>query len=269
MPFLGVVCPVDVWGVIKGSKGELLAPSKNITLRFNEVMVVAACFVPFLSYFLKMNREDYINKFEPDDAVGWDCIDARLKDVYPDTEAKHWCASPHYALGGKDPLDGVSIYTTKGANKHHHFISYGMSSLYFDPDNCMEDFSKWGFEFTFRLKPLPEENENTMWVISLMNNLARYVFKSKKWFESGHFIPAGGPIRIGFKTSLTGLIFITDPILGTISTPNGKVTFLQIVGITDGELKGLQANPSVEKVKSLSENLKLDNPLLMTDLLRT
>jgi len=216
-----------------------------------------------------MTHEEYVNKFGPDDAVGWDCISKHLKNVYPDIEAKHWCATPHYAIGGHDPLDGVDIYTLKGANGHDHFISYGMSSLYFDPDNCEEDFSKWGFEFTFRVKPLPKEQQNTMWVINLMNNLARYVFKSKKWFENGHFIPAGGPIRLEFKTNLTGLIFVTDPILGTISTPNGKVTFLQMIGITDKELKFIQKDPNVKNVLAFSEELKLDNPLLITDLLRS
>jgi hypothetical protein len=41
---------------------------------------------------------------------GWGAIDRRVDEVYPGVEPAHFAAAPHYALGGNDRLDGVSIY---------------------------------------------------------------------------------------------------------------------------------------------------------------
>jgi hypothetical protein len=41
------------------------------------------------------------------DALGWDAIDARLAELYPDVEPKHYGTLHRFALGGPDPLDGV------------------------------------------------------------------------------------------------------------------------------------------------------------------
>ena len=70
------------------------------------------------------------------------------------------------------------------------------------------------------------------WAISLMQNLAKYVYKSKKWFEAYHFIPTNSPLRLNTDTKLAGVAFASDPLLGGIDTPNGRVEFLQLVGIT-------------------------------------
>lgn len=75
-----------------------------------------------------------------------------------------------------------------------------------------------------------------MWVTALMNNLARYVYESGKWFEEFYFIPANDPIRLDTDTAITGLAFAADLELGEMDTPHGEVSFLQLVGITSGEL---------------------------------
>ena len=57
--------------------------------------------------------------------------------------------------------------------------------------------------------------------------------------------------------------------LGGIDTPNGRVEFLQMVGITQRELDWLLEDPSVGRVERLINMMRKDNPLLITDLNRT
>jgi hypothetical protein len=217
---------------------------------------------------LKMNIEDYKKEFTRDDAVGWQYIDKKLKEVYKEKEPRHYppLCGVHYIAGGTDPLDGVSIYDSKKQAVHHHMVSYGMSELYYNEEKVGEEFSKWGFEFTFRLAPFNEEEKDPLWAIEVMNNLARYVFKSGNWFEENQFISAKGPLRLGVETDIVGLVFTIDPELGKVETPHGEVTFLQMVGITSSQLERLNQNPLTEEVEKLINELKKENPLLITDL---
>ena len=107
------------------------------------------------------------------------------------------------------------------------------------------------------------------WAISLMQNLAKYVYNSKKWFEAYHFIPTNSPLRLNTDTKLVGVVFAPDPVLGGIDTPNGRVEFLQMVGITQRELDWLREDPTTQRVEQLIDMMRKDNPLLITDLKRT
>lgn len=62
-------------------------------------------------------------------------------------------------------------------------------------------------------------------------------------FEDYHYIPANGPIKLESNTDLVGILFITDPELRTIDTPHGKLTFLQLIGITEKQLERLKQSP--------------------------
>ena len=57
--------------------------------------------------------------------------------------------------------------------------------------------------------------------------------------------------------------------LGGIDTPNGRVEFLQMVGITQRELGWLRKDPTTQCVERLINMMREDNPLLITDLKRT
>ncbi len=213
-----------------------------------------------------MNIEEYKNHFSEDDPVGWLAIDQILNKVYPNQEPLHWATVIKYMLGGNDPLDGISVYKSKQSTDHFHFVSYGFSELYYNEEKVGGEFSKWGFELTFRLKPFAEDKDNPVWVASLMQNLARYVFDSGRWFEEYHFIPANGPIRLNTETDITALAFVLDPELGKIRTPHGEVSFLQMVGLTSAEYEAVKQEPS--SLESLIQQMKESNPLLITDLQR-
>jgi hypothetical protein len=213
-----------------------------------------------------MNIEEYKNLFNEDDAVGWTCIDSELLKIYPDQEPQHFGPAIKYMIGGPDPLDGISVYESKKQEEHYHFVSYGLSELYYDEEKVGREFSKFGFELTFRLKK--QGNEDFHWAMNLMQNLAKYVFNSGKWFEEFHFIPANGPIKLGADTDITALAFVVDPELGKIDTPHGEVTFLQMVGLTSAEYEKLKQEPQISETEKLIDALKEGNELLITDLHR-
>jgi len=106
------------------------------------------------------------------------------------------------------------------------------------------------------------------WAISLMQNLAKYVYNSKKWFEAYHFIPTNSPLRLNTDTKLVSVAFAPDPVPGGIDTSNGRVELLQMVGITQRELDWLHENQTTQRVEQLIDMMRKDNSLLITDLKR-
>ena len=52
------------------------------------------------------------------------------------------------------------------------------------------------------------------------------------------------------KSNITGFITISDTSVNTIDTPNGRVEFLELIGMTDAELKTLSNKASVMDIYS-------------------
>ncbi len=212
-----------------------------------------------------MDLAEYKKLFAADDASpGWDCIDAKLAEVYGDREPRHWASIPHYALGGENPLDGISAcFSDHGGVKHEHFITYGFSELYYDEEEFAGEFSKFGFELTFRYQT-EEPGEDVDWCVSFLQNIAKYVFKTGNYFDDFHYMPANGPIRLEYETKIHAMAFLTDREMGTISTPHGQVQFLQVVGLTQREYEAVRETREV--LKRVVSALEVGNPLLVTDL---
>jgi len=211
-----------------------------------------------------MTPEQYRQAYNEEEAVGWNCITAALEQVYANQEPQHFGNALPFSLGGENPLDGLSAYTCTQQEDHIHLISYGFSNLYYDEEKVDAAYSGYGFELTFRIKK--QGDENIHWAMNLMQNLAKYVFESGKWFEEFHFIPTNSPIRLAYDTDLVGIAFVLDPVLGAIDTPHGRVEFLQMVGITQKELDYLWENPTLSSTEALLNQLRHNNPLLVTDL---
>jgi len=215
-----------------------------------------------------MDINQYRKLYDAEDAApGWDAIDSRLEEVYGSKEPRHWATLHKAMLGGPDPLDGISAYESNaGGISHLHFCTYGYSELYYNEEAVGKYCSGFGFEMTFRLaSPLPPTEEPS-WVLNLLQNLARYVFNSGKWFEEYHWIPANGPIRLESETDIVGLAFTLDPELPPIESPHGTVEFIQAFGITSAELASLKAK-SRSSQEIIEEQRRL-NPMLVTDLAR-
>ena len=96
----------------------------------------------------------------PDDAnaeaIGWEAIEKEFLRVYPDQDnPKHYGTLIKWIFGGKDPLDGISIYD---GGDYWHFVSFGLTEIY-GKENDNPDISGYGYELTFKLKKDEYENE--------------------------------------------------------------------------------------------------------------
>lgn len=171
--------------------------------------------------------------------TGWDAIEEQMKGIYGDQEPKHYGTLIKYVLGGPDPLDGISAYKAEKPVPHWHFVTFGFSELY-EKESENTEYSGYGFELTFRLARGADEEEPPAWALNLLQNMGRYVFKSGNVFRSGDYLDANGPICLGFDTQLTALAFVEDPQLPETETSNGKMEFLQMIGITGDELEAMQ-----------------------------
>ncbi|TDD89947.1 suppressor of fused domain protein [Actinomadura rubrisoli] len=197
-----------------------------------------------------------------DESPGWDAITDALRPLYGDAEPYHLGTVVKWALGGPDPLDGISVYARTEPVPHWHFVSYGMSELY-TKDSSDPDESGWGFEFTFRLVRDPAETTPPAWAANLLQNLARYVFSSGNWFEAGHHMNVNGPIAAEREDSeIRAVAFTGDPELGEIATPHGKVKFLQVVGLAMEEYDAVRQ----WNARSLLDALAPRLPLFVTDI---
>lgn len=186
----------------------------------------------------------------------------KLLEHYPDqpnplqvtTVLKYW-------LGGQDPLDYISMFSNRGdvAKKvppHWFYVSFGLSDLHGDgrvhvldsEDSETQSRSGMGFELTFRLlktsEELKEEEENPgkrirppTWPANLMQNLARYCFRTGNRLCFGDNIPWRKGLDDRFDTPLQNILIAEDPQLKSMITPFGSVDFCQIVGVTYEELE--------------------------------
>ncbi|KAF1013831.1 MAG: hypothetical protein GAK31_02848 [Stenotrophomonas maltophilia] len=176
------------------------------------------------------------------DTPGWDAINAALAPLYAGQEPHHYGTALPHTLGGQDPLDGISVYWADAPVPHWHYVTYGFSELY---GKQSEDAgtSGFGFELTFHLAAAEGEGADATppaWPLNLLQNLARYVFGSGNAFEAGHHIDANGPIALDTDTVLRHLAFIEDPQLPARDTANGHLRFLQVVGLSDGEMAAVR-----------------------------
>lgn len=180
---------------------------------------------------------------------GWDAITAEFERIYPDqTDPKHYGVIVSWALGGNDPLDGISIYD---GGDYWHFVSYGLSELY-DKESKDPEYSGFGFELTFKLKKgcYEDEEAELRCIAGILQAVARISFNNGDVFQNNEYIYTGQTTGIDVRqqSALTGFICISDPSVNTIDTPNGKVEFIELIGMTDAELKTLGTHDSVAEI---------------------
>ena len=179
-------------------------------------------------------------------AVGWDAITEEFERVYPgQTKPKHYATVIKWIFGGNDPLDGISIYDE---GDYWHFVSYGLTELY-DKESENKDYSGYGYELTLKLKKGCYEDEEAELrnVCGILQMIARLTFTKNEIFLPNEFIYTGQTEGIDArqKSKLTGFITVSDPTVNALDTPNGRVEFLELVGMTDAELKTLSNVGSV------------------------
>jgi hypothetical protein len=194
---------------------------------------------------------------------GWDAMNEATDRLYPGQTPKHYGTVIKWMLGGPDPLDGISAWKRLDPVPHWHFLTYGFTELYAkELENA--EISGYGFELTFRLACDPDEAEPPAWAINFLQNLARYVFKSGNVFDEGHWMTANGPIALDRETLICSMGFAFDPELPAIATPNGRMSFIQVVGLTAEEERAAKQ----WETRKLLDVLLPQMPLWITDLSR-
>ena len=206
----------------------------------------------------KNKKENKIN------SPGWDAITNEFKRIYPEQlNPLHYGTLISYKLGGNDPLRGISVYD---AGDSWHFISYGLTELY-EKECENKKISGFGMEFTFRLKKgcYNDEEYEIKSVCGLLQHLARLTFQNGEIFKPYEYIYTGQTEGIdgSQQSELTGFITIPDVKANDLYTPNGKVTFVEFIGVTDKELQSI-INKEIS-VRELYEKLGTD----ITDYMRT
>ena len=158
---------------------------------------------------------------------GWDAITAAMTALYGSQQPRHWGAAQ---LVGSPRLDGVSAYD---AGDHWHFVTLGLSEIGMK-ESDYPAISGLGFEYTMRVRRRPGD-EPPDWVTRLLSLLGETALGGQS-FPAGHTLDPGGPIAGRDGNALEGLCFLVDPALPTMATPNGAVSFIQVVGVTRREL---------------------------------
>jgi hypothetical protein len=194
-------------------------------------------------------------------APGWDAIDAAVGRVYGAAVPQHVGYYPPAALSGN--LQGCSAYAADG---HWHYVTYGLSELYLPRREDDPQFSGWGFELSMRVVRGAEASAPG-WPFTMLNELAKHINANSVVLAPGHRVDLRSPIT-GFphvegapETSLTVYAVTVDPQLGEIDTANGKVVFLQVVGVTSTEKERMLASSTAAVLTELAR----ENPLLVTD----
>ncbi|XP_043270611.1 suppressor of fused homolog isoform X2 [Venturia canescens] len=132
-----------------------------------------------------------------------------------------------------------------GVPPHWHYISLGLSDLHGDgrlhPKTGPGRPSGFGFELTFRLVRERGETTPPTWPANVMQQLAKYVFNSGNMLLPGDHVSWHAPLGNNSHGKITQILMSRDPQLpASASTPNGEVTFVQIVGVTSEELQAAQ-----------------------------
>ena len=216
-----------------------------------------------------MTKEEFLKRIQEDESYspGWQAIDDAFEKLYPGQKPDHFgtILTSRAMMGGDEYLDGFSIYTSPKGYKH--LVTYGMTVLYGDEEAFGGEWNGWGYEMTMKLKE--DSTENCMWAINMMSNLARYTYKTERFFEPNQYVKGNGTsLHIGEDSMITALLVVSDTEAEPQMSVYGKTEFMQLIGITESEIQAIIEDPS--NVKKLIELMKADgNEDLVTDMRRT
>lgn len=192
-----------------------------------------------MGLFKRSKKEQKVTKTVDNEpkALGWEAITNECERIYPNqTNPKHYGTLINWQFGGNDPLEGISIYD---GGDYWHFVSYGLSELY-EKESDNKDISGYGMEFTLKLKKDQYENEEAelKGICGILQSIARITFNQGEIFNSYEYLYTGQTqgIDTRMKSNITGFITIPDTNFNSIITPNGKVDFVEFIGVTNEEI---------------------------------
>lgn len=193
---------------------------------------------------------------------GWDAIDAALVAVYGPAPHQHVSYEP--VAGEATNLAGCSAHD---AGDHWHLVTYGLSELWEKQPTSHPDYSGWGLELTMRVPRADGDTQAPGWAFTMLNAMGRHIHATRAIPLAGHRIDLGRPVTghpdvpDAPATGLTAFAVVEDPQLGAIDTPNGRLAFHQLVGITEAE----RAEMVTTSTDAVLARLAAASPLLVTD----
>ncbi|XP_066929454.1 suppressor of fused homolog [Clytia hemisphaerica] len=221
-----------------------------------------------------------MNRTQQQTPPGLAAIYRYLRRIYPNqTNPLQVTALVKYWLNGPDPLDFVSMYDNPGDSilnvpPHWHYVSCGLSDLHGDGrihEATQDDTgpSGYGFELTFRLRKMPGEEYPPTWPAELMQNLAKYVFKSEQMLCATDHISWHTPLNANDKmTNINQMLLSEDPQLHQLNTPFGYVNFMQIIGVFTEELQAAQQWNGLAVINLLRQIPEAGGHWFVTDMTR-
>lgn len=196
-------------------------------------------------------------------APGLDAIEKRLSQAYP-------LITPIYISipvekKEKSPIEGFRIYHVN--NDYFHIVSLGMSELYSKKEDFRSRYSKYGYEITAKLKG--DTVEECYWLLDKMIEYGEYTKNTECYFIEDEVLSSNTK-PFNSEIQYTTFIISEDPLLGKIETLHGEVQFLQLVGATEKDVRLIKgARDSFNATQTFFKQLKVDNPEMVMDLLKT
>ena len=209
-----------------------------------------------MGIFDKFKKDKNNKEVKENNMLGWDAITEECERKYKGQNPQHFGTLIKWNFGGNDPLDGISVYD---GGDYFHFVTYGLSELY-EKESENKDISGYGMEFTFKLKKDNYENEEDeiKCICNILQSIARLTFTKGEIFKPYEFLYTGQTqgIDAKMKSNITGFITIPDTDFNPIDTPNGKLIFVEFIGVTNDELLAVK-DKNID-VKSLYEKIGSD-----------
>ena len=190
------------------------------------------------------------------ESPGWDAITEAVETVYPGIQPRHVGYVPGLHLGSG--LQGCSAYR---ASDHWCYVTYGLTELWAKHPDADPRVSGWGYEMTLRLVASDRDEQAPGWPFNMLERIALHTQTEAKPLWVGDRLQLGGPITGEANTRLIAVAFTIDPLFPVIVTPNGRVEFRSLIGITAEELQRMQATST----ESVLAEMALRNPLLTID----
>ncbi|KAF0246914.1 MAG: hypothetical protein FD180_273 [Planctomycetota bacterium] len=185
--------------------------------------------------------------------TGTSALDAAIANHFPGV-----APGIAFPVGDVKPFAGVRIFRDPQC-RFWFYMTYGISDLVEKMGNHPA-LSGRGYEFTMRV---PFEAEAPVWVAPFLGELTRILKPKGTSLCDSEPVLLGRPLTTMEPTRLDAVFFTADIQLGHgIDTPNGYVSFLQVVGIDAIEAAVLSFTPGT--TLPLLRKLGPGNPFFMT-----
>jgi suppressor of fused len=162
---------------------------------------------------------------------GAEAIHRALDRLYQGAEERRWELQPR--PGEERPaLAEVEVFRASRPVPHWHYVGSGLSELDAKTSSNRE-WSGLGVEYTLRL--VDDGAEPPVWPINLLRWIAETGLATGEPAYARHSMDLPEGLLEKVSPGVQGLVFVADPDLGTIQTPNGKLTFLDVLPLVKRE----------------------------------